>query len=502
MKKLLLFVLALSASRIAIADIVNVDQLNQRLQQRSSGWIAKQTWVNQLSKTEAKRLMGLPGHVGAETEFMIPQSRIAGLPLVTDWRNKDNQNWVSPILNQANCGSCVAFAAIGVLETQFNISSLVPNLNFRFSPQNLFSCGGGACDYGWFPSAAASFLMKKGVVDEACHSYTSGATGKDVSCKTACADASLRTFKIAGYDTPSRGALDLATVKQALQKGPLMTTLTVYADFMVYASGVYKHTTGEALGGHAVSIVGYDDNEQAFIIRNSWGQEWGENGFAKVAYSDISGIGESTWGFQTPKMVGTVALLYPRDYDYVTGPIAIDASSTHALTKTLTATVYDRSRQAIWSASCENQACQMNLDTTTMPEGRYEVQVIALDEVGKKIDSSMRQFFYVVNKEPAFELSMMPQGTTFEKPFKGRVVFDVKTKSNSVPMGLLKFHYKDSSGVEKIKSADVVLDGMTLGWRTNIIPNGTYEIWMTGELKSNSMQVVKETPKYTIQVKN
>lgn len=503
MKRLLLGLVVMAMTHTAFADLVNVEELNQKLSERGATWTAKQTWLNQLSRSEAKRLMGVTENIGSEVEFIkADQLQTDRLPESLDWRNKDNQNWVSPILNQANCGSCVAFAAVGVLETQYNISSLLPNLNLRLSPQNLFACGGGYCDYGWYPSSAASFLMKKGVVDEACHPYTSGATGKDVACNSACADSSQRIFKISGFNTPSRGVLDVQSVKQALQKGPVMTTLTVYADFMAYSGGVYKHVTGEQLGGHAISIIGYDDKDQAFIIRNSWGTEWGENGFGRVAYTDTSGVGGSTWGFQAPAMNGAVSLQYPRDYDYLTGQVNIQAASTYGRTKAMTATLYARNGQAVWSANCESATCEFPLDTTAFTEGRYEAQITAFDDVGQKIDSSIRQFFHVVNQQPTLEVSMAPQGTTLDKPLKGRIVFDVKTKSSSVPMSKLTFHYKNAQGEEKTRTAEVVIDAMTIGWRTNVIPNGTYEIWLSGAVKSNSMEVVQETTHYTVQVKN
>lgn len=501
MKKITLLFVVVLASRLAVADIIDVNELNQKLNQRGAGWTAKQTWVNQLSKNEAQYMMGLREEVGGNIEFVIPQEP-SRLPSSVDWRNKDNKNWVSPVLNQANCGSCVAFAAVGVLETQLNISSLLPNLNLRLSTQNLFACGGGSCDFGWYPGAAASVLMKKGVVDEACQPYLSGATGKDVACNAACSDASQRTYKIAGYSTPSRGARALESVKQSLQKGPLMTTLTVYEDFMAYGSGVYKHVAGKALGGHAISIVGYDDADQAFIIRNSWGEEWGEKGFGRVAYSDVSGVGDSTWGFQTPTMVGAVALQYPRDYDYVSGRVQFQMASTYARTKLMTGTVYDKTKQAVWSASCESRDCQMDFDSTALPEGRYEIQITAFDDVGQKIDASSRQFFYVVNQKPQIQISMTPKATAWDKVFSGRVEFDIKSQSSSVPLSAVVFHYKDSNGIEKTKTAQVVLDAMSMGWRTNIGANGTYEVWLTGAVKSNAMEVVQESTHYTVQVKN
>ena len=113
------------------------------------------------------------------------------LPAVVDWRNQNGVNYVSPILNQGNCGSCVAFSTVGTLETQLNVSSGIPGLNPQFSTQALFACGGGACDFGWQPNLAAEFLKSTGVPDEACSPYTEGATGVDVDCSTTCGIARL-----------------------------------------------------------------------------------------------------------------------------------------------------------------------------------------------------------------------------------------------------------------------------------------------------------------------
>ena len=62
--------------------------------------------------------------------------------------------------------------------------------------------------------------------------------------------------------------------------------MTVYKDFTHYKSGIYKHVDGNKLGGHAVTIVGYNDAEKYWLVRNSWGTHWGENGYFKIAYGE------------------------------------------------------------------------------------------------------------------------------------------------------------------------------------------------------------------------
>ncbi|HMK64558.1 MAG TPA: C1 family peptidase, partial [Thermodesulfobacteriota bacterium] len=63
---------------------------------------------------------------------------------------------------------------------------------------------------------------------------------------------------------------------------------SVYADFFSYHGGIYSYTTGAYQGGHAVLIVGYDDVNQCFIVKNSWGTGWGESGYFRIAYNQMA----------------------------------------------------------------------------------------------------------------------------------------------------------------------------------------------------------------------
>jgi C1A family cysteine protease len=107
-----------------------------------------------------------------------------------------------------------------------------------------------------------------------------------------------------------------------------MTTMLVYEDFIFYKGGVYKHVTGEQLGGHAITLVGWDDQDQAWIVRNSWGEGWGEEGYFRIAYSDSSGVGNQTWGIQVPSPKGFVSLGGLRDQTVLSGTVTVDLSST------------------------------------------------------------------------------------------------------------------------------------------------------------------------------
>ncbi len=489
------------AGTVQAATQLNVNTLNKKLQETHAGWVAKETAVGSLSAAEARRMMGYnrQGVQGVEFTNVSSYTR-ANLPTALDWRDKGGINWISPILNQANCGSCVAFASIGVLESMVNIATGIPNINVHLSAQNLFSCGGGMCDYGWVPESAASFIQSTGVPDEACMPYVAGATGEDVACSASCADTATRVVKIASFNAPTRMVRDVEAVKQALQNGPVVTTLSVYADFMNYASGVYKHVSGSVLGGHAISIVGYDDAKQAFIVRNSWGHEWGQDGFGYVAYDDVSGVGEETWSYQMPAVSGAVALLQPSDYSYSTGHIAIKASSTFAGTASMLASVLN-GNESIASKSCASP-CEADLDVAAIPDGRYDLQTTAFDASGKVLGTSVRRMIYIANTSPKISVTFKGKDVDLTQPLKARVVFTINTTTSSVPMSSLQFNFKGADGVVHTKAANIVLSEMTLGWRTNLVANGTYEIWMTGHVDTNGFQNQVESQHLTVTTSN
>lgn len=483
------------------ATQLNTESLNQKIKAAGAGWFAKDTPISRLSNDEAKRMMGLARPTEPDVEFVdVTGYTRANLPTVLDWRSQGGVNWVSPILNQANCGSCVAFASIGVLETMVNISSGFPNAHVKLSPQNLFSCGGGYCDYGWFPSAAARYLQTKGVPDEACMPYISGATGEDIKCSASCSDTASRSIRIANYNSPTRSLRNVESVKAALQKGPVVTTLSVYQDFLAYGGGVYKHVTGDMVGGHAISIVGYDDVNRAWIIRNSWGVEWGEQGFGMVSYDDVSGVSDQTWAFQMPSISGAVSIASPVDYSFVTGELPLQVKSTYAGTEKIMVSIQGSSSTA--SVTCTS-SCDQIVDVSKLADGKYEVSALALDKAGAKLGVSSHHILYVANAKPTLSLSYKGKGVDLGQPLKDRIEFDIATSSSTgVPMSALEFHFRGADGVDHKRTAQIVMNAMSMGWRTNVVPNGRYEIWMVGRLTTNGMDAVVETPHQTVTTQN
>jgi len=132
-----------------------------------------------------------------------------------------------------------------------------------------------------------SFLETTGTVSDTCFSYKS-ADGKTVpTCPKQCEKSSEKftLYKAAkGSSQPLTCALQMQ--KEIMTNGPIQTGFMVYEDFMHYKSGIYKHVTGKNLGGHAVRVVGWgkENGTSYWIVANSWGPTWAENGFFRIAF--------------------------------------------------------------------------------------------------------------------------------------------------------------------------------------------------------------------------
>lgn len=195
------------------------------------------------------------------------------LPESFDWRNKDGENWLTPVKNQSDCGSCWAFSVVGAMEAKYNIQEDNPSLDIDLSEQYLVSdCyREGSCDAGLY-WLTLNYIKKSGITDEACYPYQ----GRNSSCEERCSDWKERLWKITDSSVvfPERN-----TMKRALiEKGPLI----VYINMKGWNPETYTCSLG--LSNHCVIIIGYNDKEGVWIVKNSWGPSWGDKGYFKVNY--------------------------------------------------------------------------------------------------------------------------------------------------------------------------------------------------------------------------
>ena len=278
---------AIIAQDVMDSYAVQISEINSLIQQKGGQWVAGETSVSKLSLTEKKKLLGLIQPALMSDEEMVtfnpPQTTLA--PSL-DWRNNGG-NFVTPIRNQGGCGSCWAFATTAALESATLIYNNSSGVDLDLSEQVLLSCSGaGNCQQGGYIGSAAIYIQSTGLPFESCYPYT----GTNGDCSSACANWQSSTYKISNWNWVTTSAPTVNALKNALTYGPLVTTFSVYNDFYNYSGGIYSHTSGGYLGGHAVLLIGYDDPGQYFVVKNSWGAGWGESGYFRIAYSELNSV--------------------------------------------------------------------------------------------------------------------------------------------------------------------------------------------------------------------
>ena len=215
--------------------------------------------------------------------MLPPETGQLALPLTWDWRAL---NGCTPIKDQAMCGSCWAFATAGAMESALAIyHGLVKDL----SEQYLVSCNnnGWDCGGGWFAHAYHYNTAGKdgggiGAVLESAKPYT--------ATDQACGGPFAHPYVIDSwaYVGGGGGVPSTAAIKQAiLTYGPVSAAVCASSAFQAYHSGVFNACSSGTVN-HAIVLVGWNDSEQAWILRNSWGTGWGESGYMRIRYGCCS----------------------------------------------------------------------------------------------------------------------------------------------------------------------------------------------------------------------
>ncbi|KAI9120095.1 hypothetical protein K1719_009064 [Acacia pycnantha] len=198
---------------------------------------------------------------------------VSGVPSSVDWRQ---QGAVTPIKNQGECGCCWAFSAVAATE---GITKLSTGKLISLSEQELVDCDTGVdqgCEGGLMDDAFKFIIKNNGINSEADYPYK----GVDGSCNAN--EEGNHVASIKGYeDVP-------ANSEQALQKAVVNQPVSVAidasgSDFQFYKSGIFTGSCGTELD-HGVTAVGYgvNDSSEYWLVKNSWGTEWGEEGYIRM----------------------------------------------------------------------------------------------------------------------------------------------------------------------------------------------------------------------------
>jgi C1A family cysteine protease len=218
---------------------------------------------------EQRLMTDLPPYERLGEEF-VPNPNAPAAPRQFDWRD---QGAVSPVKNQAQCGSCWAFSATENLESvNFLKTKTLPIA----APQQIVDCDKDwyGCSGGW-PYGAFTYLKNFGGQDSEA-SYPYKAVDGTCVANTANIVAKLTGYKDVGKDEGS--------VFAAIATAPLSICVDA-SRWYLYQSGVISASQCGQSIDHCVQLIGYDQDTAgggAWLVRNSWGTSWGENGLLRL----------------------------------------------------------------------------------------------------------------------------------------------------------------------------------------------------------------------------
>ncbi|TKR76096.1 hypothetical protein L596_017291 [Steinernema carpocapsae] len=277
-----------------ISYLVNkdfVDSHNEKFQRGEASFAVKTNHFADMSDKEYRTLNGFRGNHMTKSskshQFRAPHH--AKIPDHVDWREN---GFVTPVKNQGHCGSCWAFSTTGVLEGQYK---RVTGKLISLSEQNLVDCSKG---YGTEPATnqgcngglmdnAFQYIMDNGGIDlESAYPYK--ANDSDL-CHFRKAEAA-EGLQVYGYVDIPKGDEEALKVAVATQ-GPIAVAIDAsHRSFRMYAGGVFYESEcdGDSLS-HAVLVVGYGTDPELgdyWLVKNSWGTEWGVEGYIRMARNE------------------------------------------------------------------------------------------------------------------------------------------------------------------------------------------------------------------------
>jgi C1A family cysteine protease len=310
---LLAFSFVFLLQSFACADPKELATIQKAIKGKKAHWVATETPFSQLSPEARKKRVEALKPLLREQEHEEAAEEQAALATVTppanyDWSShtvNTAPSFVTPVRDQGGCGSCWAFATTAALESQVLMENNAPGVDLNLSEQIMVSCSGAGSCGGGYINTSSDFLRQMGLPTETYFPYT--ATNN--SCTSAPSDWTNNVYKINGWHWVATTSPTVASLKSALVTyGPLATMMSVYSDFGYYKAGVYSQVSGSFVGWHCILIVGYDDANQCFVVKNSWGANWGESGFFRIAYSQVGNavsFGDYTVAYDgSPSVIG------------------------------------------------------------------------------------------------------------------------------------------------------------------------------------------------------
>ena len=206
--------------------------------------------------------------------YQPSRAEMVGLPDTVDWRT---EGAVTPVKNQGKCGSCWSFSATGAMEGAWarETGELI-----SLSEQQLLDCSQGygnqACN-GGIMEEAFTYAIDSGMCPDREDPYVAREQG--------CTRCKPTVFMSSCFDVEpgNQEALKAAVAQQPVSVAIEADTST----FQLYAGGIVNSSSCGTNLDHGVLVVGYgsEEGKDYWIVKNSWGPDWGEDGYIKIARS-------------------------------------------------------------------------------------------------------------------------------------------------------------------------------------------------------------------------
>jgi len=291
-------VLVLLPAHVAVANVRG----------RSERWSDEQVmaagWVPRANLSNSHELLTMPS---------------SGLPEEFTWCNKDGQNFCTMSRNQhipQYCGSCWAHGAVSALADRVKIARGANTIDINPSVQHILNCGNAGSCYGGDESAAYQWIHKNGGVSiETSQPYLAcSSDSKEGFCphvNTKC--SALNTARTCGSFSeeggpctglshyPNISIADYGSIsgtsamqKEIFNRGPVACGISA-EPLLNYESGIVVNDNADV--DHTISVVGWGKDAEKgeyWIVRNSWGEFWGEFGYVRVAFGSL-GLTDCSW---------------------------------------------------------------------------------------------------------------------------------------------------------------------------------------------------------------